>query len=227
MELTLPSGTPASIAHPAVDAAGSPGRGLVVIPDIWGLRPLFEELAESLAERTGRTVVTFEPFPGEDLPGAAAADGMAARAEALTRQVDARLVGDAVAAADATGCEQVGLIGFCMGGMYALKASTAGRFDRIVSFYGMAHVPEHFDGPGHGDPIEALAQRDGVEVMSIVGTVDPLVPESHAVDLEDVGVTVHRYADADHGFVHDPSRPTHRAEDAADAWGKALAFLDA
>jgi dienelactone hydrolase len=222
MELSLPSGTPANIAR-----AADPGRGLVVIPDIWGLRPLFEDLTASLSVQTGWTVVTFEPFPGESLPDASDPDAMAARSAALTRQQDARMVGDALAAADATGCEHVGLIGFCMGGMYALKASASGRFDRIVSFYGMAHVPEHFDGPGHDDPVAALAQRGQVEVMSIIGTVDPLVPEAHAVDLEAVGVTVHRYADADHGFVHDPTRPTHRADDAADAWAKALTFLDA
>ena len=33
------------------------------------------------------------------------------------------------------------------------------------------------------------------------------------------------YPDADHGFVHDPERPAHRADDAADAWRRALAFL--
>ena len=222
MDLTLPSGTAASITR-----AESPTRGLVVVPDIWGLRPLFEDLCASLSEQTGWTVVAVEPFPGQDLPDASAPDAMAVRSEAMTRQVDERLVGDLLAAADETGCDQVGLIGFCMGGMYALKASATGRFDRIVSFYGMAHVPEHFDGPGQGDPVQALEQRGDVQVMSVIGTVDPLVPESHAVDLEAVGVVVHRYEDADHGFVHDPSRPTHRAEDAADAWSKALAFLDA
>ena len=34
-----------------------------------------------------------------------------------------------------------------------------------------------------------------------------------------------RYEGADHGFVHDPSRPAHRADDAADAWSRVLAFL--
>ncbi|MEO2155099.1 MAG: dienelactone hydrolase family protein [Acidimicrobiales bacterium] len=36
-----------------------------------------------------------------------------------------------------------------------------------------------------------------------------------------------RYAGADHGFVHDPSRPAHRAEDAADAWRRVVAWLEA
>ena len=222
MELTLPSGTPASITR-----AESPSRGLVVIPDIWGLRPLFAELTATLAERTGWTVICFEPFPGQDLPGSTDPDGMERRSEAMTRQVDERVLGDALAAADETGCEHVGLIGFCMGGMYGFKASATGRFDRIVSFYGMAHVPDYFDGPGHGDPVEALERRGEVQVMTIVGTADPLVPEEHADDLEAAGVVVHRYEGADHGFVHDASRPTHRADDAADAWDKALRFLGA
>ena len=30
---------------------------------------------------------------------------------------------------------------------------------------------------------------------------------------------------AEHGFIHAPERPTHRADDAADAWRRVLAFL--
>ena len=40
-------------------------------------------------------------------------------------------------------------------------------------------------------------------------------------------VTVVRYPDAEHGFVHDPDRPAHRPDDAADAWRRAVAFLTA
>ena len=38
MRITLPSGTPAEVARPP----GPPARGVVVIPDIMGLRPLFD-----------------------------------------------------------------------------------------------------------------------------------------------------------------------------------------
>jgi dienelactone hydrolase len=34
-----------------------------------------------------------------------------------------------------------------------------------------------------------------------------------------------RYEGAEHGFVHDASRPAHRADDAADAWRRVIAFL--
>jgi carboxymethylenebutenolidase len=33
------------------------------------------------------------------------------------------------------------------------------------------------------------------------------------------------YRGADHAFVHDPDRPGHRPDDAADAWHRTLAFL--
>ena len=39
-----------------------------------------------------------------------------------------------------------------MGGMYALKSAAAGRFDRVVGFYGMIRVPDAWSGPGQGQP---------------------------------------------------------------------------
>lgn len=195
------------------------------MPDIWGLRDLFVDHCERLARETGWTVACFEPFPGGELPGAESPDGMAARGRALAEMLDADLLADAVDAADLTGADDVGIIGFCMGGMYALKAASTGRFDRVVSFYGMAHVMEAWQGPGQGDPVELLSDRGETAVMAVIGTEDPFIPAEHMDDLEAVGVTVHRYEGADHGFVHDPSRPAHRPDDAADAWAKALAFL--
>ena len=130
-----------------------------------------------------------------------------------------------IGAAEVTGCEQVGLIGFCMGGMYALKSSAVGRFDRVAGFYGMIRVPEAWSGPGQGQPLDAVAARGDTEVMEIVGTIDQWTPPEDVDALEALGATVVRYEGADHGFVHDPDRPVHRPEDAADAWSRVLAFL--
>mgnify|MGYP000181434409 CR=1 FL=1 len=44
---TLPSGTPAHLAR-----SEGASRGLIVIPDVWGLRPLFTEMCDDLAART-------------------------------------------------------------------------------------------------------------------------------------------------------------------------------
>ena len=39
------------------------------------------------------------------------------------------------------------------------------------------------------------------------------------------GVTVVRYEGADHGFVHDDTRPAHRPDGARGGWSRAIAFL--
>jgi len=221
MHIELPSATPAFLVH-----ADGADRALVIVPDIWGLRPLFEEMCHAVSARTGWSVVCFEPFPGVDLPGADDPAAMAARTAALHDLDDTALLADATAAADATGCGAAGLIGFCMGGMYALKASAVGHFDRVVAFYGMVRVPEAWTGPGQGQPLDALAERGDCEAMAIVGTADPYTPADDVAELKRLGVEVVTYEGAEHGFVHDPGRPTHRPDDAADAWDRALRFLD-
>jgi dienelactone hydrolase len=117
------------------------------------------------------------------------------------------------------------VIGFCMGGMYALKAAGTGRFDRAVSFYGMIRIPERFRGPGQGEPLAALAAEEAAPVLAIIGGVDPWTPPEDVAALEAGGATVVRYAEGDHGFVHDAARPAHRPDDAADAWRRVVEFL--
>jgi carboxymethylenebutenolidase len=216
MRITLPSGTPAEIARPDGREAT---RGLVVVPDVAGLRPLFDDLVARLAEEQTWTVCAFELWPGREslsLPDRLAAGGSLD---------DARILGDATAAADATECDPVAVIGFCMGGMYTLKASASDRFDRAVAFYGMARVPEQWRSPTQGEPLDAVASPKRCPTLAIVGTADPWVPPADVDALEAAGVEVVRYEGADHGFVHDPTRPAHRPDDAADAWRRVLAFL--
>lgn len=220
MSSSLPSGTPAHVAR-----MQGASRGLVVVPDIWGLRPLFTEMCDDLAARTGWSVGSFDPFGAADLPPADDPDAFAQRSAALRGLDDAAVLGDAVAVADLLGTPGVGLIGFCMGGMYALKGSSTGRFDRVAGFYGMITVPDDWIGDGQGQPLDAIASRGDCQVMAIVGTADSWTPPAEVDRLEAAGVEVVRYEGADHGFVHDPSRPTHRPDDAADAWERVLEFL--
>ncbi|HZT64955.1 MAG TPA: dienelactone hydrolase family protein [Acidimicrobiales bacterium] len=216
MRTELPSGTPVELARPAGEAAG----GLVVAPDIGGLRPLFDDLCARLAEENRWVVAAPEPFAGQaDMP----VDQRLAAAGGLD---DARVLGDLRAAADLTGVERVGIVGFCMGGMYALKASGTGRFAAAVAFYGMIRVPEQWRGPAQGEPLEALGRPGRCPVLAIIGGHDHWTPPGDVDALRQVpGVEVVVYPDAEHGFAHDASRPSHRPDDAADAWGRAVAFL--
>jgi carboxymethylenebutenolidase len=217
MRISLPSGTPAEVARPSGDAA----MGLVIAPDIFGLRPLYDDLCRRLAEEWRMAVVAVEPFPGQDL-----GPEVDPRFAAVPGKHDMDALRDLVDAADETGCDRVGLIGFCMGGMYAFKAAGLRRFDRIVSFYGMIRLPETWRGPGQEEPLDYLGRPGASSVLAIIGGQDHYTPPDDVAALEKLpNVEAVVYPDAEHGFVHDPNRPAHRPADAQDAWSRCLAFL--
>jgi carboxymethylenebutenolidase len=213
MRITLPSGTEAEVA-------GEPGeRGLVVVPDIMGLRPLFDDLVARLAAEWNCRVCAPNLYAGQehlDLPG---------RFAAASSLVDAEILGDMTDAADVAGGDRTGAIGFCMGGMYTIKAASTRRFDRLVPFYGMITVPEDWAGDGQGQPLDHLAKGDPSTVLAVVGTADPYTPPDAVAALGAAGARVVAYEGAEHAFVHDPQRPSYRADDAADAWRRAGSWL--
>jgi carboxymethylenebutenolidase len=215
MRITLPSGTQAELARPS---SGEPTRGLVLWPDIMGLRPLFDELAQRLADEHSWVVCCPEIFPGHEQ---LAIEG---RFEAVKLVNEDDRLADAVAAADACGVEPVAVAGFCMGGMYAFKCAAAGRFDKAVGVYGMVRLPEDWQGAHQHDALDFIIRRDA-DVLGVFGTVDPYCPPEDIDALEAAGGTAVRYEGAEHGFIHDPSRPNHRADDAADAWRQITQFL--
>ncbi|MEA3076225.1 MAG: carboxymethylenebutenolidase [Actinomycetota bacterium] len=219
MRIQLPSGTPAEFAVPPDGVAL---RGLVLAPDVGGLRPLYDDMAARLAAEEGWAVAVVEPFPGrESWP---VEDRLGARIDV------GAMVADLVAAAAHLEAEadvrRVGVMGFCMGGMKAYRAAGTGRFDRAVSLYGIIRPPEQWSEPGH-DPLDDLARPECCPVLAICGGADPYTPPDDIAALKAVGahVVVRVYEEAGHGFVHDPSRPSYRPDDAADAWRWAIEFL--
>jgi carboxymethylenebutenolidase len=216
MRIELTDATPAELARPS---DGEATGGLVLCPDIMGLRPLFDDLAQSLADEQGWVVVCPEPFAGREHLD------LSERMAAVGGLDDLVALSTLQRAADATGMERVNVLGFCLGGMWALKASATGRFHRAVSFYGMIRMSENWKSPTMGDAIDFVTAPAACPVLELVGSEDQFVPMADIADLQAVDAAVVIYEGADHGFVHDASRPTHRAEDAADAWSRAVSFL--
>jgi carboxymethylenebutenolidase len=217
MREMLTTGTAVEVVRPEGATVG-----LVVVPDIFGLRPLFDDHVARLAGETGWAVAAYEVFPGQE------ALTIEERMAAMPSLSDERWVADAVATANLLDVDgEVGILGFCMGGMVAMKAAATGRFHRSAPFYGMIRNPEPWRSATNGDALDQLLAVPGAasRVLAIIGTADPYTPPEHVAELEAAGGTVVRYEGADHGFVHDASRPTHRADDAADAWGRVLAWL--
>jgi dienelactone hydrolase len=211
---------------------GMPVAGVVLHPDIMGVRPLFDDMARRLASH-GFAVAMIEPF-------ARRPDAERAAADAPTRMGwasgldDDDVLGDLSAAADLLvvddGVTSVGVLGFCMGGMYALKAAATERFDRAVAFYGMIRLPASWEGPGQRSPLETAA--DVCPTLAIFGSIDQLTPAADIDALraawagrDDCEIVV--VEGADHAFVHAPERPVHRPDDAAAMWDRALAWLKA
>lgn len=211
--ITLPSGTPAVLALPD----GVPTRGVVVAPDINGLRDLYDAVAADLAARHGWAVCVVELFPGRE---------HLSWDERMETPLDVdRVVADLVEGADATGADPVAVIGFCRGGLHVYQAAASGRFDRGVSFYGMIRIPPEW-APGKGEPLETLARPEACPVLSIVGGRDPYTPPDDVEALRQLpNVEVVVYPEADHGFVHQPHAASHRPDDAADAWERTARFL--
>ncbi len=216
---TLPSGTPVEVAAPH-----HAPLGLVIAPDIFGLRPLFDDMVAQIAAEQGWAVAAVEPFP--HLPADADID---ARFAAVPGLMDDRVVGDLAAAGALLGTASTALIGFCMGGMYANKAAAHGSFRRICSFYGMIRLPTLWRGDGQAEPLPLVTGAPtSVGLLAIVGGRDPYTPADDIDALEAAAcATVTRYPEADHGFVHDATRPAHRPADAADAWARMLAHVGA
>ena len=226
MRIQLPSGTPAELALPVAAGIQHPARGVALAPDIMGLRPLFEQMCARLAADHNWAICAPEPFPGmEHLP-------ITERQKTVGELDDDRQVGDLLAAADVlrdrAGVAKVAALGFCMGGMYVLKAAGTGRFDRAVAFYGMIRVPADWKGDRHAEPLDLLRRPEACPVLAIIGERDIFTPPADVEALDALpNVTAVRYPDAEHGFVHDPDRPAHRPDDAADAWRRVIDFLKA
>lgn len=217
MRITLSSGTTAEIVR--VD---SPSIGLVITPDIFGLRPLFDDHVARFARDWNMSVIAVEPFPG--------------KAEELGPDVEKRFAAvplisdddhlrDLEFAADELGTPHVGLMGFCMGGMYCFKAARSSRFDRIVSFYGMISLPDAWKSSHQGEPLEMLSAGYADRVLAIIGAKDSYTPPAEVEKLRATQATVQIYEEAEHGFAHDVSRPAHRVDDAADAFTRAEKWL--
>jgi carboxymethylenebutenolidase len=218
MHIELPTGTNAALALPD----GKPLRGLVLSPDIEGLRPLFSDMAERLAADHQWAVCVPEPYPGREQ--------LSVDDRFDAPYYDDQVLRDFFAAADRlneAGAEKIAVMGFCVGGMAAFKAAGTGRFDRAVSVYGMIRIPKPWTGPDNVEPLDALRRPAACPTLAIIAGEDRWTPDPDVAALKQVGphVEVIEYREDRHGFVHGPSRKEYRKHSHDDAWARIVTFL--
>ena len=221
-------------AHP--DSGPSPS--LVMIHDVWGLtehardfacrfaREGFGVLALDLYRGKGKYEIT---NPGEWMRALSDPDAL--------RDVQAGV--DFLALAKPTRARKSAVVGFCMGGMYALLAACQCRgLSAAVPFYGLLSY-EHgiLHTPGGRDrrlkPVQPLDAAPDLRcpLLAFFGDQDEFIP---APDIErlraklaqaDASSEIEIFPGAGHAFMNDTRPAAFRPEIAKHAWTRTLEFL--
>jgi len=214
-----------------------PAPGVVMIHDVWGVSDHTRDLATRLAAE-GFAVLAVDLYRREsqvkiENPGAwmrALSDP-----QVLEDLRDAR----SFLAARSEATRRVGVVGFCMGGMYALMAGcTELGFAATVPFYGLlSHRHGILHDAGGLDPERkpheplALASELGCPLLAFFGDQDEYVPMDDVRALErafaaaPAPAEVIVVAGAGHAFMNDTRPDAYRPEAAAEAWRRMVAFL--
>lgn len=203
------------------------GAGVVILPDVRGLHPFYEELALRFAER-GIDSVAIDWFgrTARDAPRGKAFDHMP-HVEATTW---AGISTDIAAAAAALGAHGIGsrfTVGFCMGGRMSFLASTLELgLAGVIGFYGTLEGPWRNDAPAPLDRLDAMA----APVLGLFGgadrgiTSDAVARFEQGLDKRGVENRIVTYPDAPHSFFD--RKATDFADESASAWREVMAFIE-
>ena len=211
-----------------------PAPGVVLIPDVWGVSELYDRLSERLAGE-GFAVLQIDPYrktgKGDFSDPAGAMAFIRDLSDPLVLETVQEAI-DALAAHEAVAGQKVGVIGFCMGGMYTLHAAgSCTGLSAAAPFYGMIRNEEGLDPAKKPRPaLDAMASLT-CPVLGLYGEEDAIIPVEDvraleaALEASSHEGQVHLYAGAGHAFLNDTRPETYRAEAAEDAWGKLVPFL--
>lgn len=211
--------------------------GVVLLHDVWGLSEHTRDMTRRLAAE-GFSVLAADLYrhepveisdPGSHMRGFGDPQALA----------DVQAAVDVLVARPETQGRHVGVLGFCMGGMYALMAACTCRdVAAAVPFYGLLSH-EHgilHDEAGLDPAKKPRAPLDYVPdlrcpLLACFGDGDEFIPLGDVRALEallgatsrDTEVVV--YPGAGHAFLNDTRADAFRPEAAADAWRRATRFL--
>ena len=214
----------------AARAAAAGGPGIVILPDVRGLHPFYEELALRFAE-AGVHAVAIDYFSrtADPAPRDARFDPQAhvARMRPATMNADVAAGVAFLRSADGGSAERVFTVGFCMGGrMSFVQGAEAGlELAGVIGFYGS---PVDTHRTGMPAPVD-VADRFSCPVLAIYGGADPGIPPESvdafdaAVDAAGIERRTIVYPGAPHSFFDRNAAEFASASD--DAWREVLDFI--
>jgi len=229
--ITTPDGScDAYFVHPASGSA----PGVLVWPDIFGLRPAMRQMGKRLAE-SGYSVLVVNPFyrvkkaPTAANGAATSIQDLMPLARALnetTQMTDAKaFIGWLDQQASVAKNKKVGTQGYCMGGPIAFRTSAAmpDRVGAVASFHGGGLVTDQPNSP-HLQASKTSAQF----LIAIAANDDQRAPTEKDV-LKDTFAKANRpaeievYTGAAHGWCP-PDSGVYNEPQAEKAWTRLLAL---
>ncbi|CAN7456858.1 dienelactone hydrolase family protein [Acidovorax sp. LjRoot118] len=215
-----------------VAPTSGPAPGVLVWPDIFGLRPAFRQMGKRLAE-SGYSVLVVNPFYRQKKAPTAAQGGQTPIAEVMPLMqalTPAMHLSDGKtfvtwldAQAEVDKARKIGTTGYCMGGPIAVRTAmvASGRVGAVASFHGAAMVT-----PAADSPHRLVAQTKAQYLIAIAENDDTKDPEAKAslrtaFDSAKLQAEVEVYPAA-HGWCPSDSR-VYDAAQADRAWARLLA----
>jgi carboxymethylenebutenolidase len=206
--------------------------GVLVWPDVFGLRPAFRQMGRRLAE-SGYSVLVVNPFYRQKKAPTAAQGGQTAIAEVIplmqaltpaTHLSDGKaFVAWLDAQPEVDKARKLGTTGYCMGGPIAVRTATVapGRVGAVGIFHGAAMVTAAPDSPHR-----LVAQTQARYLIAVAENDDTKEPEAKvtlraALDSAKLPAEVEVYPAA-HGWCPPDSR-VYDAAQAELAWTRLLA----
>jgi carboxymethylenebutenolidase len=227
--VTTPDGScDAYFVHPASGTA----PGVLIWPDIFGLRPAMRQMGKRLAE-SGYAVLVVNPFyrvkkaPTADQGAATPIQGLMPLARALTettQMTDAKaFIGWLDQQSAVAKNRKVGTQGYCMGGPMALRTAAAvpNRVGAVASFHGGGLVNDQPNSP-HLQASKTSAQF----LIAIAANDDQRAPTDKDVMKETFAkanrpAEIEVYTGAAHGWCP-PDSGVYNEPQAEKAWSRLL-----
>ncbi|MBI3989360.1 MAG: dienelactone hydrolase family protein [candidate division NC10 bacterium] len=197
--------------------------GVIVVQEWWGLNDHIKDIARRLAQEgyialapdlyssLGHQVTTDPNQAGQLMRSLRQEDGLKDLNAAVRH----------LKAIEGVEKERIGVIGFCMGGTYALLLPCHNKDIKAAApFYGQIPSPD--------DPLKNLA----CPVLYLYGEEDGWITMQDVNRLREALKRYHKsgevvtYLGCPHAFFNDTRKDVYREREARDAWGKVLRFFE-
>jgi len=236
LDIETPAGTAdAHFVHPPKGKH----PGVLVWPDIFGLRPAFKDMAKRLAG-SGYAVLVVNPFyrakraptapPNPDFNDPRTREALMALKATLTPEtvpVDAKaFVGFLDQQSAVAANRKIGTMGYCMGGPIVMRTAAAlpERIGAAASFHGGGLVTDQPDSPHRLIPrmkaqfLVAIAANDDAREPAVKDTLRAAFAQAQRP------AEIEVYSGTKHGWCPTDS-PVYDHDQAEKAWSRALALF--